>query len=50
MEAPIRPGWQVHWAWEVWIYYYYWSWHPAITDNFGNLMLLDARKTTSCLD
>ena len=44
MEALTRPGDRFHWVWSAWFYYYYWRWHPAITDDFGNLVRLDAHK------
>lgn len=44
MSSLDRPGDRFHWVWGAWFYFYYWSWYPAITDDFGNLVRLQCDK------
>lgn len=38
-----------HFIYQMWIYWYYWSWHLAITDDFGNLVHVNATNTNYSL-
>ena len=38
------PGNRFHWCWAAWFPGPYWRLRPAIIDDFGNLVLLDAGK------
>jgi hypothetical protein len=44
MTTLDRPGGRFHWCWLAWFYHYYWAWHPAITDDFGNLVRFSTDK------
>lgn len=33
-----------HGFWLVWNYHWEWRWHPAVTDDYGNLAMINSTR------
>lgn len=42
----IKPGPVLHWVPLIWCCFYEWAWHPAVVDDQGTLVRLNASKAT----
>lgn len=40
---------RVHFVHAILTYWYCWKWHPAVVDSFGNLVVIDTRRTAYSL-
>lgn len=44
-----RMGTARHGMWTIFAYWYEWAYQPAVVDDFGTLVIIDARRTAYSL-